>query len=126
MRQILMNRLIGICMCVGVYTEDDRLVTCSFLRANHHNRGLDATRIRSSSRVAPHDSRTRPRGCTDKCLTSARRCRFLTDHPDTSTSMGNLALVLDNQGKYDEAEGIHRRVRPSYHCGVIEALLVNA
>lgn len=27
------------------------------------------------------------------------------EHPDGLTSMGNLALVLDNQGKYDEAEG---------------------
>jgi hypothetical protein len=44
------------------------------------------------------------------------------EHPDGLTSMGNLALVLDNQGKYDEAKGMHRRSRPSYHCGVIEAL----
>jgi hypothetical protein len=26
------------------------------------------------------------------------------DHPDTLTSMNNLVLVLDSQGKYEEAE----------------------
>jgi hypothetical protein len=46
------------------------------------------------------------------------------EHPDTLMSMSNLASVLNNQGDYDETEGyadeamrIHRRVRPSYHCG---------
>ncbi|KAH8733178.1 kinesin light chain 1 [Phaeosphaeriaceae sp. PMI808] len=31
------------------------------------------------------------------------------EHPDTLTSMGNLALVLDNQGKYEEAEAMNRQ-----------------
>jgi hypothetical protein len=26
------------------------------------------------------------------------------EHPETLTSMNNLAVVLDNQGKYDEAD----------------------
>ena len=30
-------------------------------------------------------------------------------HPSTLTSMNNLALVLDRQGKYEEAEGMHRQ-----------------
>ena len=36
--------------------------------------------------------------------------KFLgVEHPDTLTSMNNLASVLDNQGKYEEAEEIHRQ-----------------
>ena len=31
------------------------------------------------------------------------------EHPDTLTSISNLAIALDNQGKYSEAEEIHRR-----------------
>ena len=31
------------------------------------------------------------------------------EHPDTLTSMGNLAGVLDSQGKYEEAESINRQ-----------------
>ena len=30
------------------------------------------------------------------------------EHPDTLTSMNNLALVLDDQGKYKQAEKMHR------------------
>jgi len=30
-------------------------------------------------------------------------------HPDTLASMNNLALVLSNQGKYEQAEEMHRR-----------------
>jgi tetratricopeptide (TPR) repeat protein len=32
-----------------------------------------------------------------------------TGHPDTLTSVSNLALVLRDQGKYKEAEEMHRR-----------------
>jgi tetratricopeptide (TPR) repeat protein len=31
------------------------------------------------------------------------------EHPYTLTSMNNLALVLDSQGKYEEAEAMHRQ-----------------
>jgi tetratricopeptide (TPR) repeat protein len=31
------------------------------------------------------------------------------EHPDTLTSMSNLALVLDSQGKYEEAEAMNRQ-----------------
>jgi tetratricopeptide (TPR) repeat protein len=31
------------------------------------------------------------------------------EYPDTLTSINNLALVLSSQGKYDEAERIHRQ-----------------
>ena len=31
------------------------------------------------------------------------------EHPDTLTSMNNLASVLDRQGKYEEAEKMHRQ-----------------
>jgi hypothetical protein len=31
------------------------------------------------------------------------------EHPDTLTCFGNLALVLQHQGKYDEAETMERR-----------------
>ncbi|CUS06611.1 unnamed protein product [Tuber aestivum] len=31
------------------------------------------------------------------------------DHPDTLTSVNNLAGVLQSQGKYDESEEMHRR-----------------
>ena len=31
------------------------------------------------------------------------------EHPDTLTSMDNLALVLRRQGKYEAAEEMHRR-----------------
>ena len=31
------------------------------------------------------------------------------EHPDVLTSMNNLARVLDNQGKYEEAEEMHRQ-----------------
>jgi len=31
------------------------------------------------------------------------------EHPDTLTSVNNLALVLRDQGKYEEAEKINRR-----------------
>ena len=30
-------------------------------------------------------------------------------HPDTLTSMNNLTNVLDRQGKYEEAEQMHRK-----------------
>ena len=30
-------------------------------------------------------------------------------HPDTLSSISNLRLVLERQGKYKEAEGMHRR-----------------
>jgi hypothetical protein len=29
------------------------------------------------------------------------------EHPDTLTSVSNLRLVLERQGKYDEAEAMH-------------------
>ena len=32
------------------------------------------------------------------------------EHPDTLTSMNNLANVLSDQGKYEEAEEMHRQV----------------
>ena len=32
------------------------------------------------------------------------------DHPSTLTSMNNLALVLRGQGKYEQAEEMHRQV----------------
>ena len=31
------------------------------------------------------------------------------EHPNTLSSMNNLALLLNRQGKYDEAEPIHRQ-----------------
>ncbi|KAH8691011.1 hypothetical protein GQ44DRAFT_636626, partial [Phaeosphaeriaceae sp. PMI808] len=31
------------------------------------------------------------------------------EHPSTLTSMNNLALVLDSQGKYEEAETMNRQ-----------------
>jgi tetratricopeptide (TPR) repeat protein len=31
------------------------------------------------------------------------------EHPDTLTSMNNLALVLRDQGKYEEAEEMYRQ-----------------
>ena len=31
------------------------------------------------------------------------------EHPDTQTSMNNLALALSNQGKYKQAEEMHRQ-----------------
>jgi hypothetical protein len=41
------------------------------------------------------------------------------EHPDTLMSMSNLASgLLNYRGKYDEAMGIRRRVRPSYHYNV--------
>jgi hypothetical protein len=33
------------------------------------------------------------------------------EHPDTLTSVSNLGYVLSCQGKYEEAEAIHRRVQ---------------
>jgi hypothetical protein len=33
----------------------------------------------------------------------------MPEHPDTLTSMNNLALVLENQGKYEAAEEMHWR-----------------
>jgi hypothetical protein len=32
------------------------------------------------------------------------------EHPDTLTSMNNLAFLLQSQGKYDEAEPISRQI----------------
>ena len=32
------------------------------------------------------------------------------ENPSTLSSMNNLALVLDSQGKYEEAEEIHRAI----------------
>ena len=31
------------------------------------------------------------------------------EHPDTLTSMNNLATVLSDQGKYEQAEETHRQ-----------------
>jgi tetratricopeptide (TPR) repeat protein len=36
------------------------------------------------------------------------------EHPDTLTSMSNLALVLDRQGKYEEAEAMNRQTLAGY------------
>ncbi|KAL8763279.1 MAG: hypothetical protein Q9194_007383 [Teloschistes cf. exilis] len=36
------------------------------------------------------------------------------EHPDTLTSVSNLALVLQDQGKYDEAERMNRRALDGY------------
>ena len=36
------------------------------------------------------------------------------EHPDTLTSVNNLGLVLDSQGKYEEAEAMHRRALEGY------------
>ena len=33
-----------------------------------------------------------------------------TEHPSTLMSMNNLAMVLRNQGKYEQAEEMHRQV----------------
>ena len=30
-------------------------------------------------------------------------------HPDTATSLNNLAILYDNQGKYDDAEPLYKR-----------------
>jgi tetratricopeptide (TPR) repeat protein len=35
------------------------------------------------------------------------------EHPDTLTSMNNLAGVLDSQGKYEEAEAMYRQTLAS-------------
>jgi Tetratricopeptide repeat len=32
------------------------------------------------------------------------------EHPDTVTSVNNLAIVLQDQGKYEKAETMNRRV----------------
>ena len=37
------------------------------------------------------------------------------EHPDTLTSMNNLALVLSQQGKYEQAEEMQRPLRPVKH-----------
>jgi tetratricopeptide (TPR) repeat protein len=31
------------------------------------------------------------------------------DHPSTATCLNNLALIYDDQGKYDEAEPLYQR-----------------
>ncbi|CUS13675.1 unnamed protein product, partial [Tuber aestivum] len=36
------------------------------------------------------------------------------DHPNTLISTSGLALVLGDQGKYNESERIHRRVLEGY------------
>jgi hypothetical protein len=36
------------------------------------------------------------------------------EHPSTLTSTHNLALVLRNQGKYEEVEEMHRHTRRLY------------
>jgi tetratricopeptide (TPR) repeat protein len=40
---------------------------------------------------------------------SLRRKRLGREHPSTLTSMSNLALVLESQGKYEEAEAMNRQ-----------------
>ena len=36
------------------------------------------------------------------------------EHPDTLTSVSNLALVLSSQGKYEAAEEMNRRALEGY------------
>jgi tetratricopeptide (TPR) repeat protein len=36
------------------------------------------------------------------------------EHPDTFTSITNLGLVLDDQGKHEEAEAMHRQALQGY------------
>ena len=36
------------------------------------------------------------------------------EHPNTLTSVNNLALVLQYQGKYDEAEAMNRQALDGY------------
>ena len=40
---------------------------------------------------------------------SSARTVYGKDHPDTLTSMNNLAMVLKSQGKYEAAEKMHRQ-----------------
>jgi hypothetical protein len=36
------------------------------------------------------------------------------EHPDTLTTVSNLGSLLDSQGKYEEAEAMHRRSLEGY------------
>jgi hypothetical protein len=36
------------------------------------------------------------------------------EHPDTLTSVSNLGSLLQSQGKYEEAEAMHRRALEEY------------
>ncbi|KAF2999044.1 hypothetical protein E8E15_000155 [Penicillium rubens] len=42
-------------------------------------------------------------------LSNSRENALGREHPDTLTSVSDLGLVLSSQGKYDEAEAMHRR-----------------
>ena len=56
----------------------------------------------------PRGSTPRPRRCTARPWRSG--CKALgEDHPDTADSYNNLAATLGDQGKYAEAEAMHRR-----------------
>jgi tetratricopeptide (TPR) repeat protein len=46
---------------------------------------------------------------THRQALTLRRARLGQEHPDALTSMSELALVLDMQGKYEEAEGMNRQ-----------------
>ncbi len=43
------------------------------------------------------------------------------EHPKTLSSLGNLAVALEKQGKAAEAEGLHRQVTPVPAQGRAEA-----
>jgi hypothetical protein len=60
----------------------------------------------------PKQSRrpTRPRVTTAYCERGADSTEAIgVEHPEMLRSMSNLALVLDQQGKYEKAEEMHRR-----------------
>ena len=40
----------------------------------------------------------------DVDVMNARKAKLGSDHPDTLTSMSNLACTYQNQGRWDEAE----------------------
>jgi hypothetical protein len=44
-----------------------------------------------------------------RSVLEAREAVLGAEHSDTLTSVGNLGLVLERQGKYEEAEAMHRR-----------------
>ncbi|KAF1943365.1 kinesin light chain 1 [Clathrospora elynae] len=46
---------------------------------------------------------------TDRQASSLRKKVLGLEHPDTLTSISNLASVLDRQGKYEEAESMNRQ-----------------
>ena len=69
----------------------------------------DRADAEQSRRAALGAGQVRGGGALYKRSLAIREKLLGPDHPDVATSLGNLAVMYDDQGRYEESEPLHRR-----------------